>query len=233
MDAVMTIRHLVLAKGESQRAVAERLGVSRNTVKRYVKGAPAGARLKRPRRKPKLETILADSSSWTAGKQRLTATQLWRMVRAEGHDAGASLVKNFMHEWKRRRAEVFVPLTYRPGELGEVDFFEVWVDVAGERQEALMFLLRGMASGRDFAWLFPRQDQTCFLEGHVCAFAHLGGVYERLVYDNLKPAVARVLAGSERELTRAFHWVGKPLHLRAVLCATGYWPRQRRCRGTR
>ena len=38
--------------------------------------------------------------------------QLWRMVRAEGHDVGASLVKSFMYEWKRRRAEVFVPLTY-------------------------------------------------------------------------------------------------------------------------
>ncbi len=104
MEAVMAVRHLVLAKGESQRAVAERLGISRNTVKRYVKGAPVGARLKTPRRRPKLEgvqarleAILADSPRWTAGKQRLTATQLWRMVRAEGHDVGASLVKSFMH----------------------------------------------------------------------------------------------------------------------------------------
>ena len=55
MEAVMAVRHLVLAKGESQRAVAERLGISRNTVKRYVKGAPVGARLKTPRRRPKLE----------------------------------------------------------------------------------------------------------------------------------------------------------------------------------
>lgn len=231
MEAVMAVRHLVLAKGESQRAVAARLGISRNTVKRYVKGAPVGARQKTPRPRPKLEgvqarleAILADSPRWTGGKQRLTATQLWRMVRAEGHDVGASLVKSFMHEWKRRRAEVFVPLTYRPGELGEVDFFEVWVDVAGERQKAWMFLLRGMASSRDFAWLFPRQDQTCFLDGHVRAFAHLGGVYERVVYDNLKPAVARVLAGSERELTARFaalanHYVYEPCFARP---ATGH-----------
>ena len=35
-------------------------------------------------------------------------------------------------------------------------------------------LMRLMYSGRDFAWLYPRQDQTCFLDGHVRAFAHLG-----------------------------------------------------------
>jgi hypothetical protein len=32
---------------------------------------------------------------------------------------------------KGRRREVFVPLVYRPGELAEVDFFEVLVEVLG------------------------------------------------------------------------------------------------------
>lgn len=64
------------------------------------------------------------------------------------------------------------------------------------RQEAWLLVLRLMASGRDFAWLYPRQDQVCFLDGHVRAFAHLGGVPRRLLYDNLQPAMARVLVGS-------------------------------------
>lgn len=226
MDAVMTIRHLVLAKGESQRAVALRLRVSRNTVRRYLAGAPVGERKpsERPRPKlaavvPRMDELLASSPGWTGGKQRLTATQLWRMLRAEGHQVGVSLVKDYVREWKRRRAEVFVPLTYRPGDLGEVDFFEVLVILAGSRVKAWMFLLRGMASGRDFAWLFPRQDQTCFLEGHVRAFEHLGAVFQRMAYDNLRPAVAKVLAGSERELTARFaalanHYLFEPCFAR-------------------
>jgi transposase len=52
------------------------------------------------------------------------------------------------------------------------------------------------ALGPDYAWLYPRKDQVCFLDGHVRAFAHFGGVPQRLLYDNLKPAVARVLVGS-------------------------------------
>jgi hypothetical protein len=40
-----------------------------------------------------------------------------------------TLVKEAVAEWKRQRREVFVPLTYRPGDLAEVDFFEVLVDL--------------------------------------------------------------------------------------------------------
>jgi hypothetical protein len=61
-----------------------------------------------------------------------------------------------------------------------------------------------MHSGRDFAWLYPRQDQTCFLDGHVRAFAHFGAVPHRLAFDNLKAAVAKMLVGSERELASRF-----------------------------
>ena len=114
-------------------------------------------------------------------------------------------------KWKRQRREVFVPLTYRPGELAEVDFFEVFVDVDGKRRKAWLFLLRLMYSGRDFAWIYERQDQVSFLDGHVRAFAHVGGVPARLAYDNLKAAVVRILVGGERTLTFA---AGEPALLR-------------------
>jgi len=60
-----------------------------------------------------------------------------------------------------------VPLQYKPGELAEVDFFEVEVDLDGLRTTVLLFLMRLMASSRDFCWLYPRQDQVCFLDGSL------------------------------------------------------------------
>jgi transposase len=85
------------------------------------------------------------------------------------------VVKAAVAEWKRQRREVFVPLTYRPGDLAEVDFFEVLIDVDGTRRKAWLFLMRLMYSGRDFAWIYERQDQISFLDGHVRAFAHFEG----------------------------------------------------------
>jgi transposase len=208
MEQVGTIRHLVLAEGWTVRRVARELGVSRNTVRRYVAGAEPGVR--RPARRPRpvlaqvqtrLDALLTEAPKWTQGKQRLTATRLHQLLVGEGHAVGATLVKAYVAEWRRRRQEVFIPLVYAAGDLAEVDFFEVWVDVAGVRQKAWLFVMRLMASGRDFAWLYPRQDQVAFLDGHVRAFAHFGGVPHRLLYDNLRPAVARVLVGAARVLT--------------------------------
>jgi hypothetical protein len=126
------------------------------------------------------------------------------MLVDEGAQISARVVREMVAEWKRRRQEVFVPLVYKPGDLAEVDFFEVLVDIASERQKAWMFVMRLMHSGRDFAWLYPRQDQVCFLDGHVRAFEHFGAVPHRAAYDNLKAAVARVIVGSERELAARF-----------------------------
>ena len=85
-------------------------------------------------------------------------------------------------EWKRQRREVFVPLVYRLGDLAEVDFFQVLADVAGVRVKAWMFVMRLMHSGRDFAYLYERQDQVSFLDGHVRAFDHFGAVPQRIAY---------------------------------------------------
>ena len=60
-----------------------------------------------------------------------------------------------------------------------------------------------MYSGRDFAWVYERGNQIAFLDGHVRAFEHLGGVVARRIYDNLKAAVLR-RPGLERELSRRF-----------------------------
>jgi transposase len=212
MDQVHVVRHKVLVEGMSERKVAKALGISRNTVRRYVQGgATPGLRAAPPRSSPvldrvkaRLEALLAESPRWTGGKQRLTATQLHRLLLGEGLTVGVTLVRQQVAEWKRQRREVFVPLVYHPGDLAEVDFFEVLVDVAGKRQKAWMLVVRLMHSGRDFAWLYPRQDQVCFLDGHVRAFEHFGAVPHRLAYDNLKAAVARILVGSERELAPRF-----------------------------
>jgi transposase len=211
MDQVLVVRHKVLVEGRSVRKVAREHGISRNTVRRYVAGAPVGERKSvvraRPVREaigPKIEALLAESATWTQGKQRLTANRLWQLLREQGFDVGKTLVKECVAEWKRQRREVFVPLTYWPGELAEVDFFEVWVDLDGKRRKAWLFVMRLMYSRRDFAWLYEYQDQVSFLDGHVRAFAHFGGVPLRIAYDNLKLAVRRILVGGERALTARF-----------------------------
>ena len=158
MDQVHVIRHQVLVEGRSRRQVAKAFGISRLTVRKYVGETVPSRKAPAPRARPvweavqaRVETLLTESAQWTGGKQRLTATRLHELLRAEGKQVGVTVVKAAVAEWRRQRREVFVPLTYRPGDLAEVDFFEVLVDVDGTRRKAWLFLMRLMYSGRDFA----------------------------------------------------------------------------------
>jgi transposase len=228
MDQVHVVRHKVLVEGRSQRAVARELGLARVTVRKYLDQALAVRRpaVARPRPVwdvvgPRVEGLLAESVHWTGGKQRLTATRLHALLVAEGHRVGVTVVKAAVAEWKRQRREVFVPLTYRPGDLAEVDFFEVLVEVDGVRRKAWLFLMRLMYSGRDFAWIYERQDQVSFLDGHVRAFAHFDGVPARVAYDNLRAVVVRILVGGVRTLTPRFTALASHYLLEACFCRPG------------
>jgi transposase len=226
MGQVHVVRHKVLVEGQPIRRVAREMGIARNTVRKYLEQPEPVRREKEPRGRPvsekvgpRIESLLAESPRWTGGKQRLTAARLHQMLRAEGFDVGMTTVKEAVAEWKRKRREVFVPLIYPAGDLAEVDFFEVLVELAGAMVKAWMFVMRLMHSGRDFAWLYLRQDQPSFLDGHVRAFEHFGCVPQRIAYDNLKAAVAKILVGSERELTGRFealssHYLFEPCFCR-------------------
>ena len=228
MDQVHVIRHQVLVEGRSRRQVAKEFGISRLTVRKYVGEMVPSRKTPRPRARPvwqavqaRVETLLTESAQWTGGKQRLTATRLHALLVAEGHVVGVTVVKDAVAEWKRQRREVFVPLTYRPGDLAEVDFFEVLIDIDGTRRKAWLFLMRLMYSGRDFAWIYDRQDQISFLDGHVRAFAHFDGVPARVAYDNLRAAVVRILVGGARTLTPRFTALASHYLLEACFCRPG------------
>jgi transposase len=228
MDQVHVIRHQVLVEGRSRRQVAKAFGISRLTVRKYVGEAAPVRKATGPRVRPvwdgvraRVETLLGESAAWTGGKQRLTATRLHALLVAEGLSVGVTVIKEAVAEWKRQRREVFVPLTYRPGDLAEVDFFEVLVDIDGTRRKAWLFLMRLMYSGRDFAWIYERQDQISFLDGHVRAFAHFDGVPARVAYDNLRAAVVRILVGGVRTLTPRFMALASHYLLEACFCRPG------------
>lgn len=51
---------------------------------------------------------------------------------------------------------------------------------------------------------FPSQKQESFLAGHVAAFHFLGGIPQRLTYDNLKAAVKKIFIGPERQEQEKF-----------------------------
>ena len=107
--------------------------------------------------------------------------------------------------------ETYVPQSYAWGAEAQVDWYEAYADLAGERVKLQVFAMRSMASGAAFHCAYLHATQQAFLEAHERAFTYFGGVFRKLRYDNLASAVRKILRGHRREETARFvafrsHW---------------------------
>jgi transposase len=200
----------------SIRELADKHGVHRRTVRQALASAIPPPRKAYPRRsRPAIDPYVEVIDGWLRGdrdaprKQRHTARRVWQRLVAE-HGARVAEVTVSRYVAGRRvelglaGVEVAVPQTHPPGAEAEVDFGEFSALIGGTWIKLWMFVMRLSHSGRAFHLAFATQAQEAFLQGHVAAFAHFGAVPSRIRYDNLKPAVVRVLRGRDRAESERF-----------------------------
>ena len=216
------IRDWVLVQGRSQRSAARQFGVSRDTVTRMLREAPEEPerRYRRgvPRPTPVRDEVMPHIEGWLdenvrlrhrAPKQRWTAHHMWVELRQMKIAVAESTVRQLVRERRIARREVaqakaYIPLSFTPGERGEVDFGHAVVRLAGQERQVPFLAARLRFSGAMFLAAFPTERQDAFLLGQRWAFEFWGGVPRSVVYDNLKPAVAQLLRGHSRQEQQAF-----------------------------
>lgn len=197
-------------EGLSIRELSRRFGVHRRDVRAALEGAvPPSRKASPPRPAPKLGPWKPLIEEWleqdrmAPRKQRHTGRRVWqRLVEEHGVDIAEGTVRRFVSEVRARQelspADVMVPQVHPLGEEAEVDFGTISVYLCGGLFDVQLFVMRLSASGRAFARAYLNEAQEVFLDGHVRAFEHFGGVPGRIRYDNLKAAVERVLKGRDR-----------------------------------
>lgn len=203
--------------------VSKKFGVHRRMVREALSNALPAQRKKPERKRPKLaaaigfmDTVL-EADRKAPRKQRHTARRIHQRIRAElpGCEVAESTVRKYVRQRKRElgliRRETFVPQSYAWGGEAQVDWYEAYAEMGGERQKLQVFSMRSMASGGAFHRAYLRATQQAFLEAHELAFRYFGGVFHCLRYDNLSLAVKKILRGYQREETERFiafrsHW---------------------------
>lgn len=217
------IRRDARVKGSSIRCLAREHRVSRRTVRQALSAAEPPARRVPAREAPKLGPLKGVIDAMLRAdldaprKQRHTAQRIFdRLVDEHQAVISYSTVRQYV---KARRAaiaveagnapvEAFVPQEHAPGAEAEVDFGDVWVDLAGVRTRCYMFAFRLSNSGKSVHRVYPTCAQEAFLEGHIEAFTVLGGVPRRHIrYDNLTSAVTKVVYGAGRQRVENERWV--------------------------
>ena len=205
------------------KGVAKKLGVHRRMVREALASAVPKERKVAVRERPKLgpamsfiNTIL-ETDRKAPRKQRHTAHRIWRRLGNEMAElqVSESTVRKYVRERKFELGllghETFIPQSYRFGEEAQVDWYEAYAELDGERQKLHIFCMRSMASGGAFHRAYPHANQQAFLEAHEFAFYYFGGVFATVRYDNLSSAVKKILRGYQREETERFiafrsHW---------------------------
>jgi hypothetical protein len=211
----------------SIRELAARHRVHRRTVRQALASAVPPPRKPPRRASPRLERFKATidamlrSDLQAPKKQRHTARRvLARLVDEHGaRDLSYSTVRDYVRKRRPQIAaevgkpteEGCVPQTHPPASEGEVDFHDLWVILRGVKTKIALFTMRLSFSGRAAHRASLSQGQEAFLESHVYALERLGGVpLDKIRYDNLKPAVSRVLFGRTR--VESDRWVAFRSH---------------------
>ena len=133
-------------------------------------------------------------------KQRLTNKQIHRMIIDQGHDIGITVVSDHLKEKRRRVMEAFIRQEYDFGQRLEYDFGEVKLVIGNVVGKYYLAVFGAPRAPFRWAYLYTNQKKAVFLDSHVRFFELVGGVYEEVVYDNMRNVVTAFIGKNEKEL---------------------------------
>jgi transposase len=188
----------VLARrGTAVREIARQTGLSRNTVRRYLRNEQANRYSPREPRATKLdpfkdyllERVAAARPRW------IPATVLLRELQDAGYEGGISQLKAFLVPHKRPEAEPVVRFETAPGKQMQADF-----TVIRRGREPLLALVATMGYSRaSFVRFTAREDAATLCECLREALVYFGGTPEHVLFDNAKSVVIERDAFGEGE----------------------------------
>jgi transposase len=180
------------AAGLGIKSIAHKLGCSKNTVRRYLRGGGYVA-YKRPEREGALcglETWLGERLQRHRGNADVVRQDL---QREHGLVLSLRTVERAVAPFRRElRASEIATIRFEtaPGEQLQIDFGETTVSVAGERVRVHLFVATLGFSRRPYIAVFTHERQSAWWSGIEGAFHHFGGRTRELLLDNAKPLVS-------------------------------------------
>jgi transposase len=215
MNLLGKIRRLHLRDGVSISEIARRTGVTRKTIRKWLK-APEGVepKYRRPCRDTKLTpyadrlVAMLEMDARRPRRERRTALKLFAELKGEGFDGDYSRVTDFIRGWRadgeRALTQAFVPLAFAPGEAHQFDWSEEHLVIGGVWRKLLVAHLKLCFSRAFVLQAYPTQSHEMLFDAHTRAFAALGGIPRRGIYDNMKTAVDQVKKGKARVVNTRF-----------------------------
>jgi len=209
------IRRMHFRDGMSLREVSRRTGLSRNTVRGWLRRPEVVEPKFQARRTVSVVDEWADllgtwlrTDSHRGKRERRTAKAMFEAIRALGFRGSYGRVSAFVRRWKAEQnapqRSAFVPLTFELGEAFQFDWSCEYLFVGGLRRRLEVAHVKLAASRAFWMVAYPSQAHEMLFDAHARAFGAFGGVPRRGIYDNMKTAVDQVGRGKERTVNARF-----------------------------
>jgi len=205
-------------KEMSFREIARQIGCDPRTAKKYIENPELLGKVRQSPPRPSLvdpyrdriEAYLSDEY----GNHR--ASWIYDQLVKGDYRGGYELVKRAVRRIKGRKQQLaYVRFETVPGEQAQVDFGEFQVTQPdGSAKKYFLFAMILGYSRKLFACLLERCDLPSFLEAHILAFEHFGGVPREILYDRMRNVYIRDLCEKGEALSPG---VGRPVFTQALM----------------
>ena len=177
-------------QGYSIRGITRELGVSRNSVRKYLRSPGVPRAKQRPRRGSKLDTYTGYIDR-RLGEGLDNCVVLHRELRSLGYEGGYTILVEYVRLRRpRREPRATMRFETEPGEQAQVDWGSFsYVGADGRRHRLWAFVMVLGWSRAIYVEFVRRADVASFMQCHVNAFEYFGGVPRRCLYDNAKVVV--------------------------------------------
>lgn len=177
--------HVLHKQGLSIRAIARKLGLSRNTVRRHLaqptQPPKYADRATRPAKLDPFKDYIR-SRIEAAKPHWIPAAVLFREIRALGYEGGSSMVRVYVSGLKPKVDEPLVRFETDPGQQLQVDF----TTIKRGRQTLKAFVATLGYSRASFVRFTQSEKQDDWLAGIESACDYFGGVPREILFDNAK-----------------------------------------------
>ena len=187
-----TVREIyeLKGKGRSIRGIADDLGISRVTVRKYLRSEGVPKSKPREKRGSKLDAY-KEYIDVRLAEGLENCVVLLREIRELGYEGGYTTLKDYVHPRRRpRQPKATVRFETGPGEQAQVDWGVVsYKGEDGRKHRMWAFVMVLGFSRAIYAEFVRRADVPTFIRCHLNAFDYFGGVPRRCLYDNAKVVV--------------------------------------------
>jgi len=183
------------SEGHSIRQISKELGLSRNTVRKYLRSNPV--RKKRAGRRSKLDPFKDQIKKWVKEDHLLDCLTMLERLRASGYSGGVTILRDYVHPMRPPKGGHQAVQRYEtePGKQMQIDWGTFMYERDGVRKKVYGMTAIMSHSRARFVLYSKRCDTASLIRAIMDALEYFGGLPETILSDRMKSVLVTVEDG--------------------------------------